>query len=76
MKNLTSKSVALFIIFWLIWNLAWIVSAFTLMNNTTEQYPEIIKSGLIIWFISMITGAVIFSRYTIQIENKLNKIKD
>ena len=76
MKNLTLKSVGLFIIFWLIWNLAWIVSAFTLMNNTPEQYLEIIKPGLIIWFISMITGAVIFSRYTIQIENKLYKIKD
>jgi len=76
MKNLTTKSVVLFIIFWLIWNLAWIVSAFTLMNNTPEQYPEIIKHGLIIWFISMIIGAVIFSKYTIQIENKLYKIKD
>ena len=76
MKNLALKSVALFIIFWLIWNLAWIVSAFTLMNNVTEQYSEVIKHGLIIWFVGLFIGIIIFSVYTKQIEDKINKIKD
>ncbi len=76
MRNLTLKSVGLFITFWLIWNLVWIVSAFTLMNNTAEQYSEVIMPGLIIWFISLLIGQIIFSIYTKQIENGINRIKD
>ena len=76
MRNLTLKSVGLFITFWIIWNLVWIVSAFTLMNNTAEQYSEVIMPGLIIWFISLLIGQIIFSIYTKQIENGINRIKD
>jgi len=76
MKNLTLKSIGLFITFWLIWNLQWIVSAFALMNNMPEQYFTVIIPGLIIWTISLFVGIIIFSVYLKQIENKINKIKN
>lgn len=76
MKNITLKAIFVFVGFLLIWHFAWIVSAFTLMNNSPEQYPIVIKSALTIWFIGVFISVLFMWIFVNPIEKNFKKIKE
>jgi len=57
MRNITLKSIIVFIIFWIVWSFPAIVAAFTLMNNTPEQSAFVMKAHLILWLIFAAAGS-------------------
>lgn len=58
MKNLSLKSVIVFLAFWIVWTFPAIVSAFTLMNNAPEQSAFVMQNNLVLWIIFAITGSI------------------
>jgi methyl-accepting chemotaxis protein len=58
MKNLTLKATGFFLVIWSFWIAALLVSAYALMNNTSEQATDVMKTGMIIWMIMAIISAL------------------
>ncbi len=75
MKNLTVNSVGAFLLFWLIWFAAIIVSAYSLMNNTPQQSSSIMQTGTIIWLISAVISVIIVAIFVKPIENNYKNIR-
>ena len=72
--SLSFKSALVFIVFWFIWILTWVVSAFTLMNNSPEQYTEIVKPGIILWIIGAAIGGILTAYLINPIQRSLDSI--
>jgi len=68
--NLTLKSIGIFVGFWLIWNFAWIVSFFSLMNNSPEHYFDSIVPAVIIWILGTVLGSILMFIFVNPIEQK------
>jgi len=75
MKNLTFKSIGIFIGFWIIWYFAWIVSSFLLMDNSEGHYFDSIKPELIIWFVGAIIGSIVLYIFVKEVESKVFNLK-
>lgn len=73
MKNLTLKSIGIFVGFWLIWNFAWIVAFFALMNSTPEHIFDPVPSAILIWGLGALTGAIVLYLFVNPIELKYNE---
>jgi methyl-accepting chemotaxis protein len=71
MEKLSIKSAGLFLLFWVIWNFAWAVSAFTLMNNSPDQYSDVIIPAIVIWGIGAIVGTGLTFRLISPLEKQL-----
>jgi methyl-accepting chemotaxis protein len=76
MKNLTLKSIILYIVIWFIWNFAWIVSFYSLMNNMPGHYTDALLPALLIWFIGAFAGSVILAVLVKSIDEKLKNLEN
>lgn len=76
MKNIALKTVICFLLLWIIWNIAYIVSVFYLMNCRPEQYHEVIVPGVIIWFILAFVGVLIFASIAGSVQKGLKHLKN
>lgn len=76
MKNLLLKAVGVYIGFWFIWNFAWVVSFFSLMNNAPGQATEVLAPAILIWALGAIVGSVLVAYFVKPIESKCEQITD
>ena len=75
MKSLTIKAIGIFILFWAIWNFAWIVSFFSLMNNTPQHYTDALPQALIIWFLGALVSSFLIAAIVNPIEKKYARLE-
>jgi methyl-accepting chemotaxis protein len=76
MNKLTYKTVATYILFWIIWTFPAIVSAFALMNNTPEQAEFVMKQNLFLWVIWAVVGTVLTIYVVNPTAKKHEKLKE
>ena len=58
MKHLMIKATGFFLVIWSFWIAALVVSAYTLMNNTSEQTLDVMKIGMILWMMTAMFSTV------------------
>ncbi len=75
-KSLTLKTAGVFTGFWLIWNFAWIVSYFSLMNNSSEHFFDMLVPTLIVWFASAAFGLFLLYLFVKPIMQKYADYKN